>query len=400
MNTDGQYYSNKLPNCDEDVNFEHCDLAQNRGASEVFSAVSSVSPTFDIFSPNYNGGVLVNPEPHGLKSKFLPSEKKSGLKGSFFSPTVVGVKISSKSSRYPEKPSFVVRTHVIVYKILADIIKKTETALDNFAESLSRTKFDEDLYMWTAVNARGSSYCKFEVRIYSNHDSKNGFDGLIVEANRLQGDAGAFFPIYNEIKSALLEEPRVERRMDSFSNSFPAPAMHEPLSDSEATEALTPIIRMAEEKSDTSRKESARIFCDLSQNDTVQEQLAKNGCIPVLAELARSDNECTKRNAIFALSNLSATQTPKINSEIIGTGILSTLLTLATNGPYHDKQMRRAAAAILNNISKQFPDEVVSSIGKEKLHEWMRTVVDIEDSQLQTHAVKAKEYLAQRAVVV
>jgi hypothetical protein len=89
--------------------------------------------------------------------------------------------------------------------------------------------------------------------------------------------------------------------------------LYEPLSDGEATAALAPIIRMAAEKSENSQKESARIFCDLSQNDTVHDQLAKNGCIQVLAELARSEHECTKRNAIFALSNLSATQTEKIN---------------------------------------------------------------------------------------
>jgi len=308
-------------------------------------------------------------------------------------------KTAVRISRIPEKPTFIVRTHVIVYKDISDVIKTTELSLNNFPETLTYN-FERDLHQWTVVNIDGSSYCKFEINIYGNDDIKNGHEGLLIAVNRLKGDAEAFFPIYNEIKTALMDLPRPNHQLTSLSASTPPSYQYEPLSDSEATEALTPIIRMAEEKSDTSRKESARIFCDLSQNDTVQEQLAKNGCIPVLAELARSDNECTKRNAIFALSNLSATQTPKINSEIIGTGILSTLLTLATNGPYHDKQMRRAAAAILNNISKQFPDEVVSSIGKEKLHEWMRTVVDIEDSQLQTHAVKAKEYLAQRAVVV
>ncbi len=75
------------------------------------------------------------------------------------------------------------------------------------------------------------------------------------------------------------------------------------------------------------------------------------------------------------------------------TGILPVLISLATDGPYHNAEMRRACARIIANVSSRLAPIVAEQVGKSNLSKWMETVGNINDRKLRLHADRARESL-------
>jgi len=294
----------------------------------------------------------------------------------------------------PSKPHYLVPTHFVCESDIETILSTVNRCLNDISE-ISYEYSDND-YKWSAVYVKDTKYCELEVFIYS--DSGNPY---IVEANRLTGDASAFYPFYKDLKNNLLTSCDECRSADSFASSTPMPGAIEPLSEVEAKEALAPIHMMANEDYPEAHQIAAHILCDLSIQDGIQQQLCDNGLISVLVGFAKEDGlfaQHTQRFAILALANLSDSHV--CQEKMIEVGVIPLLLNLATDGPYQTAEMRRAVARILANITSRLAATVASSVDRSLLLQWIADVDNIRDSKLRYFADRAKTSLLSSGILV
>lgn len=392
-----------LPQTDDVSAFEHSSFTLSRSSATPFvpsflnpakfssfqTATKSALPPSPILDFRSFGKVITgaevisgakpisDSETVSLSAKLENGLKTSVLVDSVGLPVILAEGIRSKPF-FLAPTNFKCRSGLKVDQIVQITTSCLEGCLDVDFEYHS-ISFD-----WTAVLVRGSTFVKFEVRLYSDVDSS-----YIIEANRLTGDACAFYPVYHELCSAFNNgESRPERGFDSFASSAPMPGSHDLLSDEEAAEALRPVIRMAQDPSRESQFAAAQIMCDLSVQVEMQQQLSENGCISLLSKLALSPCESTRRLAIIALSNLS--ECTLCQAEIVKSGILPELFLLVKDGPYYTAEMRRAGARILAQVSARLACEVASKVGREDLTRWMDTIDAINDDKLKLQANRAR----------
>lgn len=173
----------------------------------------------------------------------------------------------------------------------------------------------------------------------------------------------------------------------------PLPAV-DLLSDEQAIKVLQPILQMAKSNQLEAQLEAAKIFCDLSLHDSMQQLLCDSGCVQSLViDLMRCDAyEWTSHHAIFALANLSEAQC--CQDAMIDAGILPVLLAFAKDGPYNNAERSREAARILANISARVAARVVSILGPRTVSKWLDSVDTFADDRLKLHALRARDSLA------
>lgn len=298
----------------------------------------------------------------------------------------------ASDSSVPNKPFYLMPTHFPCNADIDTIVSSVMRCLNAVSEIAY--EFKANIYKWSAVYVRDSLYCNFEIFIYRDGAESS----YLVEANRLSGDASAFFPVYNELKNVLMGNHDESRSFDSFASTVPMPgASDASLSDAEAKTAFLPIQKMSEDENPEAHFIAAQILCDLTLQDGIHRQLCDNHGIQILAKFVKSDSERICRLAILALANLSEAHI--CQNGIISAGILPNLLKFATDGPYQSTEMRRAAARIIANISFRLADAVASSMNRSELTEWMDGVGRIDDIKLRFHADRARSSLALSAIM-
>ncbi len=207
----------------------------------------------------------------------------------------------------------------------------------------------------------------------------------------LQGDCAAFRTVWTRIKAQLNNEPPTEPR-DSLESHSPLPSV-ELLTADVAVEALLPILHMAKSGLLEPQLEAARLFCDLSLHDAMQQHMCDSGCVQALVEnlLPCVICEWTRQHAVFALANLSEAQ--GCQEAMIDAGILPVILNLVKDGNYKTIEMRRECARILANLSARLASRIVSVVGPRTLSLWLEKVDLFRDERLRLHAIRAKESL-------
>ena len=188
-------------------------------------------------------------------------------------------------------------------------------------------------------------------------------------------------------------EPVAEpRAFEAFGLSAPLPAT-DLLTDEEAIEALQRVLSLATSGMLDSRLEAARIFCDLSLHDAMQQPMCDSGCIRVLTQTLITCEMCdlTRYHGMFALANLSEAQ--GCQEAMIEAGILPTLLHYAKDGPYHTAETRREAARVLANLSARHAPKVLAAVDPRALCTWLDKVDSFHDERLKLHAERAREAL-------
>ena len=209
----------------------------------------------------------------------------------------------------------------------------------------------------------------------------------------VQGDCTAFRTVWSHVKAQMNNEPAVEpRAFDAFGLSAPLPAT-DLLTDEEAVEALQRVLNLATSGLLESRLEAARIFCDLSLHDAMQQHMCDSGCVKALVEDLMACDMCdlTRQHAVFALANLSEAQ--GCQEAMIEAGILPTLLHYVKDGPYNTAEMRREAARILANLSARLAHSVVAAVGPRAMAIWLEKVDSFRDERLKLHAERARDAL-------
>ena len=188
------------------------------------------------------------------------------------------------------------------------------------------------------------------------------------------------------------EPPAEARAFDTFGLPSPLPTI-ELLSDEEAVEALQCVLQMAKSGLLEPQLEAARLFCDLSLHDAMQQHMCDSGCVQALVEnlLPCIICEWTRQHAVFALANLSEAQ--GCQEAMIDAGILPVVLNLVKDGPYNTIEMRRECARILANLSVRLASRIVAVVGPRTLSTWLEKVDSFRDERLRLHAVRAKESL-------
>ena len=200
--------------------------------------------------------------------------------------------------------------------------------------------------------------------------------------------------MWDQIKTTMDNAPPCESRsFEALRFATPLPVGDYFLPDDEAVEALKPIMRLATSGMLESRLEAARIFCDLSLHDAMQQHMCDSGCVKALVEDLMACDMCdlTRQHAVFALANLSEAQ--GCQEAMIEAGILPTLLHYVKDGPYNTAEMRREAARILANLSARLAHSVVAAVGPRAMAIWLEKVDSFRDERLKLHAERARDAL-------
>jgi hypothetical protein len=290
----------------------------------------------------------------------------------------------------PVKPFYIAKTNFLCFLSIVDIISKVEKRLNSILEVSYQFMHNE--CMWDAVYLRGSSHCKFQIHVFKE-DSKS----FIIEGNRLSGDGFPFRRIYDDLKADFSSnfECQCETRDVfgmgmGFTSGVSVPSS-EPLSDTEASAAIKPIIDMAKSGMIDSQIEASAILCDLSAQEDMQQFMCEGGCVKVLTDLLCKEGEFQNSNfhAICALANLSSSVSCQ---ELLAStpAFLTTLLRLSADGPYYSAEVRRESARILANICERHSVKVLNSVDNGNIRSWMNGVEEIKDERLRTHASRAK----------
>lgn len=314
--------------------------------------------------------------------------------------TANAVKATTESTQpcLLEKPLYLVNTNFVCEMTLSDIQERINHVL-NAVNEVS-FEFDPAIYKWSASYVRGSKFTKLDIQIYSNEPRP----GYIVEALRIKGDGKPFFQIYNDIKNVL--RPQLDSAVDESSVLISRPSVSfnagsfvptsivekdssDFLNQSDAKEALSTLVDMVNCDSIESKLEIAKIICDITQRDDSLEYLRELDIINVLAVLSSSKHcECTRRNAVLALTKLS--ESPSFQESIVDSGVLQTLLENCIDGPYSNCETRRASARIIANISSRLAPRITEKLGLPALQRWLDSIDNIHDSKLRVHADRAR----------
>jgi hypothetical protein len=294
----------------------------------------------------------------------------------------------------PSIPYCLVPTHFRSSQSLSVLVNDINLTLDNIAEV--SYEFSEKCLEWQACYMRTPNSVKFQVNIYSNSKDEH-----IIEVNKLRGDCFQFKSVYSDIKSAIeIKESSngSNRAHNDNIGPIPCPTYGILPSDIDIEMIIQPIKQMAEESVMESKLEASKIICRLTSHDGLQQQLADHGCVQILVDLFRNGNVCIKQNAICALANLS--ELPSCQSAIIDAGLITDLLDLAVDGPYHSAELGREGARILANISTRFSSKVVLSAGRSAVSSWVSKIDTLSDRRLKWHADRAKEKLVPEYLVM
>lgn len=241
---------------------------------------------------------------------------------------------------------------------------------------------------WQALYLRGSSQCKLQVSIYCNSGDSSGY---LVETNRLSGELEGCRMVHAQLRRVLgcAVEPSPRPQFDSYAASLPPTSPDVP-TDAEARELLQPVLRMARDSKIDSKVLAAKILCDLSTNEAMQQALCDTGCLGVLIELMAADSPLEVRQySLVALARLSA---PIAYQEaLIDAGVVPMLLSLEVDGSFETAELRREGVRILANLTVRFGTKVVDAACHDSLITWMESMNQIHDGRLKMHADRACE---------
>jgi len=273
-----------------------------------------------------------------------------------------------------------------VLELVKNILDQQRSCGLSYEANLSKCEF-------TCVFVVGSKHCKFVVTVYDNSPKRE--NSFLVEAQKRNGDAAPFKSVFETIKNfcqaTTLQESNSLR--ESFSQSLPIQSKS--FWNEESLEGLIPILNMARSTIIETQLEGARLLCELSLDEDLQQYLGENGVVEILRDILMDGlgTEWAKQHAVLTLVNLCA----QINCQdaIIKAGVLPLLLKLATDGPFHSAELRRLSVVILCKVSSERlkAERVVASLVRADLNEWMGTVDSLKDNNIKFHAKIARDCL-------
>lgn len=359
-------------------------------------------PTFYDAEPVWRGAAVH----HGQHNSFLSSRSSASFDEPFNAYkekpflTDSEVFVSNKSKNIfeetavhgcslvaPELPYILMPSNFETNMRLDYLVIQIDKFLDEF-HGISHT-YVESNCEWTVFFLTGSSHSKFQIHIYS--DKSKGENSYIIEGNRLRGDASSFRSFYSQLKAKLATNEEVVEFTDSFSMLSPFPVSSSLLPDNLLLAGLDSIFKMAQELTLEPQLEAAKILCDLTMDESFQQQLCESGCITVLYHLIKNSiSEWAQQHAMSALANLSDSKV--CQATIVDTqGMLQLIIQYASNGPSRLTEISRNAVFILANLSISLPLQVMNVLGEKELSKWLRTVDAFIDDRLKLHAQRAKE---------
>jgi len=256
-----------------------------------------------------------------------------------------------RSSVFPDRPCFLVRTHFAISfeKNSFDFVVQT---IDAALESIP--KFDFSFFaseaMWKGKHFQGSIMCEVHIRVY--HEGQGQY---IVEANRVKGDAKPFSPFFKELKSILTKTPVETKTALAFMSQLSSG----PISDSQFLMGIRPIFFTALEPYLEARIEGAKMLCDLALHDSSHLRLdeCRSQVLSVLEKLVVDDFDDVKHHAIMALSAFSSLDDiPQYKEGILAsTTLLQVLLEFSQDAPapaYETIKVRRECAHVVFLLSE------------------------------------------------
>ena len=175
---------------------------------------------------------------------------------------------------------------------------------------------------------------------------------------------------------------------------IPLPEMALELSANEIAEAVVPILAMAASGKCESQVNAAQIFCDLSMQQNMFEELCQHECITALVHLSSVEFDYCNQHAVCALANLSSSRS--CQEELLrAPAFLLQLLQLCANGSHHTAEMRRECARLLANLcsARASAMQLLQVVGRRDAALWMDSVDALSDERLRLHAERARHAL-------
>lgn len=218
----------------------------------------------------------------------------------------------------PFKPTYIMRTHFIVENELSNIINNINNILNSIEEVTYN--YDLKLYKWTITIYKNTQICNVEINLFKEYkitrcynfpelrdkdeDEMSNNKEIIIECNKLNGDAFLFHNLYNKLGNYFKPDEFPLKELNNF-NPPPLPEGLVPeITEKEACNAIEPIVNLAKDESEYNRKMAAQVLCELTKEADIYKYMVQCGCVEVLLELINTSNKEIKLFCYDALNEL------------------------------------------------------------------------------------------------
>jgi len=278
----------------------------------------------------------------------------------------------------PRLPLQLLTHHFAVVAPLDELVENISKILE---EGNISFEFREHDCVFKGVFVHGSAYVDFRFRVFSDDDDGNKY---VIEGHMTSKDScrSTFQRIWSALRSALLAEEVEESGLLRATVERARPI--------DAAAKVQHTLDIISSGIVQQELEGARLLCDLCFDGKYREALLQHP--DVMGTLDRNLGDPFFHLSQLAASSLAQlTKTQEADDQILVTTIPETLVALAREGSYESVVWRRDSAAALANIAGRRPGEIVEIIGKEKLHAWLESVQEMQDSVLKEHCVRVVE---------
>ena len=298
--------------------------------------------------------------------------------------------VTSTNQYIPEQPYLLLPGSIEVNKSIDQVLSLLH---DLFTNDLTAVDYEfiQNECCYNGVFVCGSKYTDFTIRIYNNTDGS----ALLIEFQRLQRESCCF--TFKHICDAV--KTKLNSISENFSSLHVSPWVHDFSSFESASEAteeeliksIEKLLLQISEGSEETQLEACRILCDLSDEAILRQQMANTDCIRSLAFFLKSDRLLLKQHAVLALAQLSECQ--ECITTIIDSRVISTLMDIATDGPYNTAMMRRESARAIANVAAKKASDIMATVDKEIFRTWSSNVSQLCDSTVRERSLRARSYL-------
>ncbi len=273
-------------------------------------------------------------------------------------------------------PTYILPTHFRVSYEVNEAIAKIKEFIDNYEVPVPyEINYNKGIFKIAYFH---KTWFNGEINIYKNRTE----DTLVIECNRLSGDAFEFHKLYKKLRNYF--DPVNYPLSDQIFNFEPKPLPDDliiPLTESEAEKAIIPIINMTKLDS-YNRQNAADVICDMTRQEELFVYIKKFNLIETIFDLSTNNfDHITKTFAMHSLLNLS--RHSEFVNEILkeeNTYNLINIMKQVNKGSYETAPYRRAAAEIVYCLMYKNPSNFINIVGTNNIEKYLDKSIDMDDN--------------------
>lgn len=223
----------------------------------------------------------------------------------------------------PFKPTYIMRTHFIVENEPSYVVDNINNILFNIKEAnVIDYNVNKQIHKWTITIYKNTQICNMEINLFREYKMprcynfpelrvidedeirNNNNKEIIIECNRLGGDAFLFHNLYNKLGNHFKPDEFPLKELNDFTPPPLPEGLVPEITEKEACEAIEPIVNLAKDESEYNRKIAAQVLCELTKEKDIYKYMLQCGCVEVLLDLLDTSNKEIKLFCYDALNEL------------------------------------------------------------------------------------------------